>query len=143
MEARPRLLVVVALLAAAASAAGASNFNAKNYGAKGNGVNDDTKVSFFPFSISAVSASCALTPVVRAAPDDGVEGGVRRRRRGDAGDWAGDVLRRSPAVSRAVQGLHHYLPAPGKSIIDRQLLCDMMHDRRAAIYRSMRLHSIF
>ena len=44
MEARPRLLVVVALLAATVSAAGAASFNAKNYGAKGNGVNDDTKV---------------------------------------------------------------------------------------------------
>jgi hypothetical protein len=73
------------------------------------------------------------TDACGAAPDDGVEGGVRRRRRGDAGDWAGDVLRRSAAVPRAVQSLHHYLPAPGKYVVDRQLLCDMMHDRRSAI----------
>ena len=44
MEARPQLLAVVALLAAAASAVGAATFNSKDYGAKGNGVNDDTKV---------------------------------------------------------------------------------------------------
>jgi hypothetical protein len=87
-EARPRLLVVVALLAAA-SAAGAANFNAKQYGAKGNGVNGDTKVSLLLLLFSSPPSlrfARAPTTASVSASGHGVESGVRRRRRGDAGD---------------------------------------------------------
>ena len=79
------------------------------------------ELSFFVFDLSSsYSLPCTLIRHVMrdqynaAATDGGVEGSVRISWRGDDGRDAGDVLHRSGAVPRPLQGLHLDLPAAGK-----------------------------
>jgi hypothetical protein len=157
MELRPWLLLVVVAIVVSISADGGTVINVKNYGAHGNGANDDSKVlqlSFFVLIKSVLLSDSLPCTLIRhvicdqynaAATDGGVEGSVRISWRGDDGRDAGDVLHRSGAVPRPLQGLQLDLPAAGKSVAHSLWFANRRqsrtYGRHAVTYSLTYLHS--